>query len=109
MRFSYTKSFRFSASYSDGLKIIGHNYRLDITTDPPGQESDFEKRVQSALIAKIHTRDLSLHVDFLKNTPITDERLLEAFRGVLEKELAPLKIQALNLERDDRTRVTLWC
>ncbi len=100
------KAFRFSCSYSRGPKTIGCNYVLWLTLDALSVEDElrFVGQVEDVLIRKIHNRDLSLDVDFLSNTPITDTRLVEAFFRILNSEISDRPIISLELERDNSTR-----
>lgn len=104
-----TKGFSFSASYRSGDRSIGRNYILRVTVHalPESEENEFEKTVQNELIEKIHTRDLSDNVDFLKNTAIDDLALLRAFRKRLAASLARFQPKRLTLERDARTETTI--
>ena len=103
------KRFPFSASFSRNNKIIGHNYCLVLTT--PALDDAAENRlveaVNNGLIRAVHSRDLSLHVDFLKNVEITDKTLLEHFWPVVEKAIAPVKLLSLALERDSKTETQM--
>ena len=104
-----TKSFAFSASHKSGARSIGANYVLFITLPAldEASEKEFESLVQRELIAKVHTRDLSENVDFLKGLEISDAALLRAFREKLEKPLAGHALRRLALQRDARTVTTL--
>ena len=106
MKALLTKFFRFSASHAAGEKIYGHNYVLGVTVDAltPAAERSFETAVESALIQRLESRDLGLHVDFLKGIEITDAGLLHAFWKVLEEKIKPARLRSLSLERDSRTR-----
>ena len=105
----WTKIFHFSASFSKGTEVRGHNFTLAVTAEYAGgmDEAAAEKKIEDGLIRKIHSRDLSLHVDFLKNTEINDLNLLKAFLPIVSWEIAPLKLHSLALERDSRTRLEL--
>ncbi len=109
MKFSFQKRFHFSASFERDGKIHAHNYVLEIVTDPVDEASELilEKKVRNCLIAKLDSHDLGLHVDFLKNADLTEANLLSAFRKLLSKEILPLKLISLSLERDKNTRVNL--
>ncbi len=106
MRAKLKKAFRFSCSYSRGAKTIGCNYVLWLTLDALGAEDEigFARQVDDHLIKKIHNHDLSLDVDFLSDTPITDARLVEAFYRILSSALPEYPILSLELERDNSTR-----
>jgi len=109
MKAVLTKVFLFSASYEKDHKIFASNYRLDVTTvtlDELG-EADFEKKIQESLIQKIHSRDLGLHVDFLKGVTITETALLQIFSERIKKTIAPLPLFGLSLERDNLSKITL--
>lgn len=110
MGFLHTRLFRFSASHAVGDRHLGHNYVLGVTVEGVRRASDEELLaggVEEALIRKLDSKDLGLHVDFLKNVPLEDESLLRTFWGILEARLAPLKIRRLTLERDSRTSCSL--
>lgn len=105
MRSQLTKYFPFSASFALAGKVYGHNYVLGITLPALSlpEEAAFEARVRQALIGKLESRDLGLHVDFLKGVEPTDANLLEVFNRILKQALAPLTVNELSLERDKRT------
>jgi hypothetical protein len=105
MRFEWTKQFGFSSSYADNNRVIGHNYILNLTTEAVDEASELriESIVQKTLIDKMHSRDLSLDVDFLKGVTISDAALLNIFWKILEKELLPIRILGMSLQRDRRT------
>ena len=104
-----TKAFAFSASHRSGVRFIGANYILFLTLPALDEaaEKELDAVVQAELIAKLHTRDLSDGVDFLKGVEITDAGLLRAFRERLEKPLARHGLRRLALQRDARTVTTL--
>lgn len=105
----FTKVFDFSASYSSGPKVLASNYRLAVTTrflDDTG-EALLEKKIRESLIQKIHSRDLSLHVDFLKGETLTEPRLVQIFWKKIEEAIAPEPLLALSLERDNQNKFTL--
>ena len=104
-----TKCFAFSASHSSGGRAVGRNYVLSITVPAmrEDRESEFEAVVRRELISKLHTRDLSEHVDFLKNVEKTDAALLGAFWTQLEGPLRPYGPKRFALQRDLRTLTTL--
>ncbi len=106
MKAGLKKAFRFSCSYSRGAKTIGCNYILWLTLDALSVEDEiqFVARVEEKLISKVHNHDLSEDVDFLKQTPITDAHLLEAFYRILSTEIPETPIESLELERDGSTR-----
>ena len=109
MRYSFTKHFPFSASHESSGKIIGHNYVLGVTVaGAPGrtEEEALERGVRETLIGRLESRDLGLHVDFLKGKDITDENLLRAFADLLSNHLKQTLV-CLTLERDRRTVTTL--
>ena len=107
MSATLTKFFHFSASHARDGKVFGHNYTLEIATDflDPALESRFEDGVKKTLIQKMESRDLSLHVDFLKGTEINDLNLLQIFFKKLSDEMPAFPIHSLSLQRDSRTRV----
>jgi len=104
-----TKSFAFSASYRSGARSVGANYILFVTLPALDEfaEKEMEAVVQKELISKVHTRDLSENVDFLKGVEVSDSGLLRAFREKLEKPLAGRGLRRLALQRDARTVTTL--
>ncbi|MGH7197475.1 MAG: hypothetical protein ACREH5_01880 [Candidatus Omnitrophota bacterium] len=106
---TFTKTFDFSASFSRNGKIYGHNYTLGITTDWMDEEAEalFEEKVLRSLIKKMESRDLGLHVDFLKGAKLNDENLLAIFWPILKKEMLPLRLHRLSLRRDNRTEVVM--
>ena len=105
-----TKSFAFSASHRSGSRSIGANYLFSISLPALGEtaEKELERLVQSELISKLHTRDLSDGVNFLKGVEMTDAGLLRAFWGLLSGPLAPHKPRRFALQRDSRTVTTLY-
>ncbi len=110
MKAFLTRSFLFSASHEKGPKIIGHNYELEVTVDALDEagEEVLDATVHKLLIDRIHSRDLSLHADFLlKGAPVTDTALLEAFWRLLQPELAPAILQRLSLKRGGGHRSSL--
>ena len=106
---TFTKTFDFSASFSRDGKIYGHNYTLGVTTDWMDEEAEalFEAKVRESLIKKMESRDLGLHVDFLKGARLNDENLLAIFWPILKKEIHPLGLHRLSLQRDQRTKVVM--
>lgn len=109
MVLSLSKRFPFSSSFSRDGKVYGYNYVLHLVTDAmtPEEEKNFESRILDGLIGHVHSRDLSSNVDFLKGLTITDENLLKAFWGVIQREIKPHRLRSLTLERDSRTSLTL--
>lgn len=107
MRFTLTKIFHFSASYADGGKVYGHNYTLAVTSDAMSlsEEHRVVENLEERLIKKIGSRDLGLHVDFLKGVALSDQSLLKAFWPIVRECLEPHKLLSLSLERDNRTRL----
>jgi len=104
----FTKLFYFSASFSHGREVHGHNYTLGVTVEysPKLDEALLAQKIQTSLIDKIHSRDLGLDVDFLKKIPISDYNLLKVFSAVLAREIRPARLHGLFLERDGRTRLS---
>ena len=104
-----TKSFAFSASYSRAARSIGVNYTFSVSVPAVDEEAEkeLESVVRRELISKLHTRDLSEHVDFLKGVEISDEALLRVFWALLAKPLERYGIRSLSLRRDGRTVTTL--
>ena len=82
---------------------------MGVTTDSLDDYSEiqFDKKINEALISKLHSRDLSLHVDFLKGAHITDDNLLKIFWGMIKKEIHPMPLHSLSLERDSRSKVVM--
>jgi len=109
MKILLTKIFYFSASHSQAGKIFGHNYALGVTTRVVDQDSErlLEEKVNGSLIRRIHSRDLGLHVDFLKEVAINDQNLLEVFWKILERDMRPLILLKLTLAKDERTQVAM--
>ena len=109
MKITSLKKFSFSASYGEKGRVIGHNYALGVLTDAldEAQEKMLERVVQRSLIQRIDSRDLTLDVDFLKDTEITDINLLHTFWKLLEPSLRPILLRALFLEKDGRSQVRL--
>ena len=101
-----TKYFPFSASFSRGTKIHGHNYLLGVTVPYLGrsEEKTLEEKIHSAVITKVHSKDLGLHTDFFKDSPITEENMLKVFWKIIEREIAPVRLKELSLERDQKTK-----
>ena len=104
-----TKFFQFSASHENNGRIIGHNYTLSVTMDWLSEEDEAAvvKNIEQDLMAKIRSRDLSLHVDFLKGVQVNEANLLREFEAILKKSVTPVKIYQLTLRRDDRTLVAM--
>lgn len=109
MKALLTKRFSFSASFSRDGRVYGHNYTLGVTLPFSDKidEEGLERSVREGLIDKIHSRDLSLHVDILKNVEITDLNLLRAFAPEVAAAVRPLALHSLWLERDSRTRLEI--
>ena len=109
MKISLTKTFYFSASHSHEGKIFGHNYTLGVTTQAADQDSEriLEEKVNGSILQRVQSRDLGLHVDFLKGISINDQNLLEVFWKILDREMKPLVLLKLTLARDKRTQVTM--
>ncbi len=104
-----TKFFHFSASHSRGGKVIGKNYILEISIRATSaeEELEFEGKVQSGLIGCLESRDLGLHVDFLKGLDLTDLNLLKAFWAKAQEAVPFAEILSLSLTRDAKTKTTL--
>ena len=104
-----TKSFEFSACYSSGNRVIAHNYRLEAAFEDFSEllEPDLDRKIQNALIQKIHSRDLGQDVDFLRGVSLSDISLLKAFWPLVAETAKPAMLASLSLERDARTRWTL--
>lgn len=109
MKTSQIKKYCFSASFSRGERVIGHNYILGVMTDAldEGQENALDLTVQRALIEKIDSRDLGKDVDFLKNIKIDEMSLLKAFWKILKPEIHPILLRSLFLEKDGRSQMIL--
>lgn len=103
------KTFRFSASHEKDGRVWGHNYVLSVAVSKADARSEEKlvRVVRERVVDRVHSRDLSLHVDFLKGLEITDELLLTRFWALLGDRLAPLGVLWMSLDRDDRTRVVL--
>ncbi len=108
MKAFFTKKFHFSASFSRGEKVIGHNYVLGVTF--PAQAEDAEPGLVDrleALVRPMESRDLGTGVEFLKGVPIDDHSLLKTLWPLAERAIAPVPLESLSLERDRRTVTTL--
>ena len=105
----WTKFFYFSASYSRLDQTHGHNFTLGVTVEYSDKmdEATFINQIEVALVQKIHSRDLSMHVDFLKNIEITDYNLLKIFSEIISRQIKPVKLHSVSLERDPRTKLLL--
>ena len=105
----WTKLFYFSASFSRGPEIHGHNYTLIATLHYSGKfdEAAIEQKIKKSIIDKIHSRDLGLDVDFLRGTKITDFNLLKIFSKIIAGEIKPARLAGLSLERDKNTRLSM--
>jgi hypothetical protein len=108
-RVTFTRTFDFSASFSRDGKIFGHNYTLSVTTDwlDEAAEARFDEKIRRSLISKMESRDLGLHVDFLKGAKLNDENLLAVFWPIVKREIDPLPLYRLSLRRDCRTEVEM--
>ena len=108
MKITLTKKFHFSASYAISPdRVIGHNYILGVTTEGVDEAAEMllEKKIHEALIQKIDSQDLGMHVDFLKNIKITDTNLLRVFWEIIRVEIHPIELSVLSLQRDEHTEV----
>ncbi len=109
MRTLFSKDFHFSASFSRGERVIGHNYVLQVTF--PAQNEDLERvlieKIEKSLVRPMESRDLGTDVEFLKGVLIDDRSLLEAFWPLAERAIAPVQLESLSLERDRCTVTTL--
>ena len=105
-----TKKFHFSASYKSGERVLGHNYVLGVVTGALNDEEEaaLDHKVRRVLIDRIDSRDLGLHVDFLKNIEINEWNILKSFWKLLEPEILPLTLSELFLEKDGRSQVALF-
>jgi hypothetical protein len=85
--------------------VVGHNYVLGVTTRALSEADEriFEEKIEASLIHKLQSRDLGLHVEFLKGIEINDENLLRAFWKILGPQIRPNPLLSLSLKRDDRT------
>ena len=103
-----TKAFAFSASRSEGERVLGRNYVLKLTLEavPESAEGELERIVEASLISKIHSRDLG-EVHFLSGIPKDDAGLLRVFADILRAGLGAYRLRRLSLERDSRTTTTL--
>ena len=88
---------------------MGYNYTLGVTTDFVDEEAErrMAEKIEKGLIKKLESRDLDVHVDFLKDVEINDLNLLKAFWKIMKKEIAPNKILSLSISRDGKTLTTL--
>ena len=88
---------------------MGHDYLLSVTTEALDEnlETEIESKIQKVLIQKMDSRDLGLHVHFLKNIEITDTNLLKAFWKLVEPAIKPVRLKSMCLERDSRTKVCI--
>ncbi|MBI3315410.1 MAG: hypothetical protein HYZ87_00325 [Candidatus Omnitrophica bacterium] len=87
-----------------------HNYTLNVTvdaSDADGLEERLTRQVREALIDKVHSRDLGLHVDFLKGSTINELNLTTVFWGIVKKAISPVKLLSLTLEKDSHSQLTL--
>ena len=109
MNILLTKTFHFSASHSKAGKVFGHNYTLGVTIQSADSDSErvLEEKVNAFIIHRVESRDLGLHVDFLKGIPISDQNILNIFWEILEREIKPLGLSRLTLARDERSQVTM--
>jgi hypothetical protein len=103
-----TKFFHFSASFSKGERVIGHNYVLGVTFSAQREDAErgLVEKIEASLVREMASRDLG-DVGFLKGVAMEDETLLGAFWPRAEKALAPVVLESLSLERDRRTVTTL--
>ena len=94
-----TKNFEFSASLSQGKKVLGHNYILRATFEASdlSAENGLAEKIEKTLIEKVHSRDLG---------ETNDLALLKDFWGVVTQATRPAKLLSLCLERDRRTQWT---
>ncbi len=109
MKVHLTKAFFFSASFSQNNRVVAHNYTLKITTDGLDErlEKELEAKVEGGLIKKLQSHDLGTDVDFLKGTSLEEESLLKVFWALIQKEIHPVPLRALSLEKDGRSKLTL--
>ena len=109
MAISLTRSYEFSASFAQAEKVSGHNYILKVTwaVEDDSAEKPLDEKVRTALIQKVHSKDLSMNVDFLKGLAITDLSLLKAFWPLIAQVSLPARLELLCLERDKRTQWAL--
>ena len=105
----FTKRFKFSASYEQGDKIFGHNYILSITVDDISQtqEQKLCDVVEKRILSKVHSRDMSLHVDFLRGVDITERNLLKEFYSQISPEINFCVIKEMSLDRDETTHLRM--
>ena len=104
-----TKSFTFSASYSQGSRNVGANYVFLVCTAALDDtaEAELEAVVGREIISKLHTNDFS-KVDFLKGVGTTDAALLRAFWSRISGPLAGFSPRRISLQKDSRTTTTLY-
>jgi hypothetical protein len=110
MHAELTKTFAFSACHTDSGKILGRNYLFSITVEwlSADHENTLSAIVHREILSQVHTRDLGEHVEFLKNRPLDDASILEAFWKRLTKPLAKFRVKRLTLQRDSETSTALW-
>lgn len=109
MRTVWTLSFPFSSSYAERERIRAYNFILHASLEGlsgPEFEQPLKEKIENGLIHKIHSKDLGLHVDFLKGLELNEEVILNAFWDELNGLVAPARLRTLTLERDDRTKIT---
>lgn len=109
MKSTLTKFFPFSCSFSKDGKVWGRNFRLGLTTHAMDEKTEdiFVQTVKDKLIRHVDSKDLGIHVDFLKNWDKTDLGLLRAFKAFLKPDIAPVTLKSLSLERDENTVTVL--
>ena len=107
--FRLTKQFNFSASFSRDGKTFGYNYVLGVTvlSGLPKDESFLTAAVETAVIKRVHTSDLTAAGHYFKMPEVSDLEILKAFHRALEPALMPLKIYSLCLQRDQSTLLEL--
>ena len=109
MTATVTKIFEFSASHSEGARILAHNYVLRATfhASDKKDEQGLSEKIDRALIRKLHSKDLGENGDILKNKPLDDLSLLKVFWGVVVDVARPVRLCRLTLQRDRTTQWTL--
>lgn len=104
MKARLTRFFPFSASRTEGLTVLGHNYTLGVTVEAstPVEEAPLIRKVEDSLLSHVKSRDLSEGVEFLRGKETDDISLLREFWQRLEPAVKPLTLVRLSLAREGR-------
>jgi hypothetical protein len=70
-------------------------------------EETFVRTVEEKLVRRVDSKDLGLHVDFLKGWDLTDLGLLHSIKSLLKAAIVPVTLKSLSLERDENTVTVL--